>query len=226
MPVGSVITWPSGNLPDWMTHGDYLECNGQNFDIAKYPKLYKALGTNRVPNYSGIFLRGYGSRSYSQNNGSQLGITATQYSSDKVGIIQGDAIRKLWLPFRSDATNTWENYQENELNNDKTAYVLSDQYPSIWTRMVYAPAHDGWHLDGHMLEKSTSTNWGDALVKYRYQLIGDKESGYSLKEEKIDPVIRAGISVHGWSVDYSRIVPTSNEIRPVNIAVRYFIKAR
>ena len=60
VPVGSVITWPSANLPEWMTNGNYLECNGQAFDTSKYKKLYKALGTNHVPDYRGVFLRGYG----------------------------------------------------------------------------------------------------------------------------------------------------------------------
>ena len=29
---------------------DFLECNGNNFDVNKYPKLYKVLNSNKLPN--------------------------------------------------------------------------------------------------------------------------------------------------------------------------------
>jgi len=50
---------------------------------------------SHTPDYRGMFLRGFGSQSYSQLNGSKNGITSTVYSSGNIGEIQGDAIRNI-----------------------------------------------------------------------------------------------------------------------------------
>ena len=59
----------------------------------KYPKLAALM--SHTPDYRGMFLRGLGSQSYSQLNGSRNGITSTVYSSGNIGEIQGDAIRNI-----------------------------------------------------------------------------------------------------------------------------------
>ena len=50
---------------------------------------------SHTPDYRGMFLRGLGSQSYSQLNGSKNGVTSTVYSSGDIGDIQGDAIRNI-----------------------------------------------------------------------------------------------------------------------------------
>ena len=56
VPIGTVIIWPADKDP---TEGTWLLCNGQS--CIAYPELVKVLGKINVPNYQGIFLRGYGS---------------------------------------------------------------------------------------------------------------------------------------------------------------------
>lgn len=65
--------------------GTWLECNGQS--TAAYPALAAIVGAN-VPDYQGVFLRGYGSQ------------TSTHYgtithSSATLGVLQGDTIRNI-----------------------------------------------------------------------------------------------------------------------------------
>jgi len=48
-----------------------------------------------VPDLRGLFLRGYGSQAYAQNNGSTVGVTSTLYASGQLGQVQGDAIRSI-----------------------------------------------------------------------------------------------------------------------------------
>lgn len=80
--MGTVIIWPVATMP---TQGVWLECNGQS--TAGYPELAAVVGAN-VPNYQGIFLRGYGSQ-VSAHYG-----TVT-HSSATLGELQGDTIRNI-----------------------------------------------------------------------------------------------------------------------------------
>lgn len=48
-----------------------------------------------MPDYRGVFLRGYGSQAHSQLNGSAVGVTSTLHQSGPLGQVQGDAIRPL-----------------------------------------------------------------------------------------------------------------------------------
>ena len=59
-----------------------------------YPELFAVVG-GQVPDLRGLFLRGYGSQSYAQNNGSSVGITTTTHSSGALGQVQGDATRNV-----------------------------------------------------------------------------------------------------------------------------------
>ena len=232
MPVGSVITWPSDNLPDWMTHGDYLECNGQNFDIAKYPKLYKALGSNHVPNYQGLFLRGYGSQTlsyYTLNPISRLHYRSQKYSSLGLGKIQFDA------------TRVYENYVHLTMNEHD--WNNSDFGPTY-----KFPGTSTWRMLHSSIDESTSAYDTNNLTENRlfvmtqppkkYSISGSAESGYSFAEEDD---MSAGHYETFRSTEIGAaptfIFPTAdgsdsssveypNEARPINTAVRYFIKAR
>lgn len=153
VPVGTVITWASANNPN--ENGTWLECNGQS--CTAYPELVKVLGTDTVPDYRGVFLRGLGS------------VTSTHYGtvqhqSAALGTLQGDAIRNIFGMVSG-----------------------MDVYNDTWSGAFYDPGtRDGRGLPG----------------SYQPRKFCDD-----------------------FSFDASRVVPTSNEDRPINRAVRYFIKA-
>ena len=147
IPVGMIIAWASAKNPDDET---WLECNGQS--CAAYPKLVAVLGRSTVPDYRGVFLRGYGSRTSSHYG------TVT-HQSGALGELQGDAIRNIT--------------------------------GSMATSMSYA--------DGKLFQMS-----------------------YVIRTFDRD----GGGPVNATSFDASRVIPTANENRPINMAVRYFIKAK
>ena len=84
--VGTVISWPSNS---WPSDADkWLECNGQAINSTVYPELVGVVGGN-VPNYQGVFLRGYGGQT-SYHYG------AVGHWSAGLGELQGDGIREIW----------------------------------------------------------------------------------------------------------------------------------
>ncbi len=99
VPIGTIIAWPVGQNP--ANASSWLECNGQSITSAKYPDLTALLaGTNAttatIPDLRGLFLRGYGQQSYSQNNGTEVGVSATTHKSGSLLTVQGDAMRLLY----------------------------------------------------------------------------------------------------------------------------------
>ena len=77
MPVGSVIAYDGATPPK-----GYFECNGAFFRSEHYPKLYAVLGTNRLPDLRGQFVRGW-------DDG--FGIDGHRV----LGSLEGDAIRNI-----------------------------------------------------------------------------------------------------------------------------------
>lgn len=121
-----------------------------------------------VPDYRGVFLRGYGS-AISYHFGT------TVHSSSNLGELQGDSIRNI--TGKIDASDSPADRQAfGEINTGKT---ITGAFQGIYSNT------------------------------------------YSTEES-------SGIFSHmtGFSFDSSRVVPTSNEIRPVNKAVYYLIKAK
>jgi len=59
-----------------------------------YPELRALIGPT-VPDLRGMFLRGHGSQSHTQNNGSIVGVTSTLHQSAALGQIQGEAARRI-----------------------------------------------------------------------------------------------------------------------------------
>jgi hypothetical protein len=107
-----------------------------------------------------MFLRGHGSQSHVQNNGSLTGNTATLHQSGTLGQVQGDAMRLI--PGRQHSRES-----ETASNGAFVTYRASN----LWMNAV-----------------GTGFGWG-------------------------------------YELDVSRVVPTAPEIRPVNLAVRYLIRA-
>ena len=127
-----------------------------------YPELSALVGP-QVPDLRGLFLRGYGSQAYAQNNGTTVGVTSTMHSSGQLGQVQGDALRNI----------------AGEAGNWATP--------------------DSWHSSGAITLINQSGAWID--------------SGYVFNK-------------FGFRLDASRVVPTAPENRPVNVAVRYLMRAR
>lgn len=157
VPVGTVITWASANNPN--ENGTWLECNGQS--CTAYPDLVKVLGSDTVPDYRGVFLRGLGS------------VTSTHYGtvqhqSNGLGELQGDAIRDIYGQFVVD-NQVGSGTYHNTSHNGVFKAVASARYDA----------------------KSSDKTWDGFWLKF----------------------------------DAAYVVPTSNEDRPINRAVRYFIKA-
>lgn len=157
VPVGAVITWASLNDPKG--NGTWLECNGQ-FCTA-YPELVKVLGSDRVPDYRGVFLRGLGSVASTHYG-------TVQHQSNGLGELQGDAIRNIYGSFLVDDAVGLGGYDMN------------------------CPPNGAFKTGKH--------------VNY-------------------DARSNAGPAGYWLSFNASYVVPTANEDRPINRAVRYFIKA-
>lgn len=155
--VGTIITWPTGNNPSDYKSGslyNWLDCDGSTFSQSSYPDLYRVLGSSKLPNYKGMFLRGYGS----QSSG------GTTYTSGSMMQIQGDAMRKI----------------EGVVSLAGMVYVDG----GIGALAPYST------MDGRWVDNGTGS-------------------------AKCDDI----------HFDSSRVVPTANEIRPVNVAVRYLIRS-
>ena len=172
VPIGTVITWASANNPT--ENGVWLECNGQS--CSSYPELAKVLGTNTVPDYRGVFLRGLGSV-----NSSHYGNVTHQ--SETLGKLQGDAIRNITGYLSGGLCTLFDSYNMGQ--------------SALW---------DGGTRDGSQIPSSMrNVNPGEKL-----------SAVYATSEGKYPDDV---------AFDASRVVPTANETRSINRAVRYFIRA-
>jgi len=94
--VGTIVVWPVAK--NSVAMDKYLECNGQRIPDGKaYYDLKSILGSDYVPDYRGVFLRGYGScksTHYVSTEDANQGYTLHQ--SGALGKLQGDCIRKIY----------------------------------------------------------------------------------------------------------------------------------
>ena len=181
MPIGTVIAWPLGSAPLGLHDDHWLECNGQEVNKSKYPRLAELM--SNVPDYQGMFLRGLGNQSYSQYNGVNVG-TSTTYSSGGLGATQGDAIRNI--------TSTLGHQQFYYSNGGTTIGIYgksSNVFHYSTTTHGYLTASypyiNGWYEYGTKSD-SYGGGWYDALTKYKYSISGDEKSGYKPLTVKID----------------------------------------
>lgn len=88
VPIGAIIPWPGQVAPD-----GWLECNGQVFNTGQNPKLFGVLGRNSVPDYRGIFLRGWahGSNAFDPDSGRPLGSVQLDAMARMTGTMTTDS---------------------------------------------------------------------------------------------------------------------------------------
>ena len=79
-----------------------------------------------MPDLRGLFLRGYGSQAYVQNNGTTVGLTSTLHQSGALGQVQGDAIRDISGEAGNWATpDSWHSSGAITLINQSGAWIDS-----------------------------------------------------------------------------------------------------
>lgn len=226
MPIGTVITWPTDGNPSY--GGEWLECNGQEVPY-KYTALRKLM--TRVPDYRGMFLRGHGSQSYSQNNGDAP--SNTTHTSGNVGQIQGDAMRVMYT-----------NLGGNQWGGTFDPFVSLDQHLGVFEvklgNNTGVSSYPRMRLDPRINVTTSGPfdldlGWYNALTKWKYTLnysVSSDEDGnqvidsIELNEEEIHPDLVFYDASTELIFDNSLQMATDNEIRPVNVAVKFFIKAR
>ena len=160
-----------------------------------------------------MFLRGYGSQSYSQYNRNLFtdrGIepyrkTNTNYKSGELGKIQGDAVRHWYF-------STGQTLGLHTRRDDGTRTIRTGQFDNSHIYYnIYLSPEDSLYYGGF-------THWNN-----------DSEVELFLPFQS-SPCLDNGLTL--IAVDeacgYSNALdnPIDNEIRPVNVAVRYYIKAK
>ena len=222
IPVGTVMAWPSEKGPK--SGGKWLECNGQTIP-SKYKRLRELIG-DKTPNYQGMFLRGYGSQTASTSQGLTYGNRRQRYSSGELNEIQNDTTRMV--------------------GNNLGTIMLLNQYWYNRTRSArYSAVDHNYRLtddetvqnpDGSLF--SQAGGWGvwreDTGGDYyflrespkKYRLTGNKDSGYSLQEyDDSGSALKVWGKIGDYAFNSMISTPVSGENRPINVAVRYFIKA-
>lgn len=122
-------------MPSGTEAGKWLKCNGQIIDPILYPEL-AALMTN-TPDYQGLFLRGLGTQTYSQQNGTTIGITSTIHSSNTLGVIQGDSIRDIYGSSGA-ASDDYTTPSTGAFIRDHVGYEAANGGWSVWGISFFA----------------------------------------------------------------------------------------
>lgn len=74
--IGIIMPWTKPGIPD-----GWLECAGQTISISEYPEYVKQFGS-QLPDFRGVFLRGYGTNQAGHSSGGLgIGKAQTQMSS-------------------------------------------------------------------------------------------------------------------------------------------------
>ena len=226
IPIGAIIAWTLETPPQY-DGGIWLECNGQVVDNFKYRKLASMM--SHVPDYRGVFLRGLGNITTPD---SYYG--SVNHSSDSLSMVQGDSSRELdgdvgYLIYGSathggDGGGVGFHPPGSQLMSKNQPFWHPDH--SLASQIYSYAIPQSNYSDYEYYSTSYSNFWYNALTKYEYTLEGDKDIGYSLSKKEIHPALLFGNSSGAVYFDVSRVWPVSHEFRPVNKAVKYFIKAK
>ena len=250
VPIGSIVAWGVDSNPNY-DGGTYLECDGSTFDTNKYKRLYEVLGTNKLPNYQGMFLRGAGSQSYSQVNGdyfvsSPMGEpnepiihnnkTAIEYkSAEKVGEIQGDSFRPLlfntpnMLMSKPEIDEYYSTLALTYAGNQY--YPFKDSYGTYWTSAFVSSGNKS-NVETRLFNFTKPKHF-----KYepQFSTFSTEEGSIRYVSGLVEKEVEIESGDEGYFEDYYKAVinnsarwslPVSNEIRPVNVAVKFMIKAK
>ena len=228
------MAWPAEETPT--SGGVWLECNGQAID-SKYVRLRELVG-DHTPNYQGVFLRGYGSRNESVYTGMWRGNLNFAFHSGRLGEVQTDAIR----PFRCspDPSIIWsdESSITRMLQNPAAlvtgggafggnwyfpTYYNNENY--TWYNGVYYPEAGAYDLNESNPD-TTYSKIGNVWIMTRPPMKVVETDNGSYEEEDTGSGFYQFLWVSAFHLWPEISVPTANENRPINIAVRYFIKAR
>ena len=164
-----------------------------------------------------MFLRGYGSQSFSQDNG-EMTSKNTVHKSGEVGKIQGDAHRKEWwaagtIPFFDDYLGTF-----NQLGGLRGSGNRGDEWTDHDFNLPYGYIQ---FYEPYLETTQSPCGVGSIELKFEKNLYIDGILG---SEEPYDSV--GTVAIRHLVYQNKLIVPTANEVRPVNVAVRYYIKAK
>lgn len=119
LPVGSVVAYacdPSKVPPP----EGWLLCDGSNFDHTKFPLLFAALGSTRLPDLRGYFLRGLDPTGHVDPHGAARAVLSAQ--DDAFKSHQHDSVH---APFFDDELTPGTNYRNtsgyiNSRHHDQT----------------------------------------------------------------------------------------------------------
>ena len=81
---------------------------------------------------------------------------------------------------------------------------------------------------GFKFSSQNAMGGGEPYKRYRYSLSGHggENASYSLVESVEYPQFTAYCRVGAYALESKKMLPTDNEIRPINIAVKYHIRAK
>ena len=231
------MAWPSNSVPS--SGGVWLECNGQSIP-SQYKQLIALIGS-KTPDYQGVFLRGYGSRTISANQGVVVGNKNQKYSSGALGEVQQDAMRAIHYNLLN--VIAYDDDRFSNLNRimggptylgnwKQTAWAGTPRLPDIGAyddgSGAYSAQSSGYQMNEHTMQPEWKKRfWMMKRPPKRYSVSGSSDRGYNFREyDDTDSGEYMSFWEAGWGGWNEFTTPTASEIRPVNMAVRYFIKAR
>ncbi|QYC52534.1 putative tail fiber protein [Salmonella phage SSBI34] len=204
VPVGAVISWPSTTIPK-----GWLECNGQGFNIGQNPKLYAVLGRGNVPDYRGLFLRGWA-------HGSAVN---DPDANRALGSVQNDAIRNITGNFIIDDQAIWPGGNRTGLPNIGGAFYYD---PSSHGKIGYDAGSDDrkWralmaHFDASRVVPTAAENRPkNVAVMYIIKADSATASGGSVPTGiEVSPSTSEGLIGNSFKA--------SAQVLPVNMAPQY-----